>query len=194
MASAMPVRTLPSGRRAVTVAPASGQSEPREKKPSQPKSMKARTTTRPLQTCDGLLGSQVKPAAGFTCDTSNLSHVCNGLVVVRAFIDFGCDGFFSRGSDWPLAGATVTARLPDGSVRTGVADANGNILLSGVNMVTGETLEIELTDTPAPTWVQQAGFGLQACPSSSSRMTLSASNFGLFRVAFVDFRQSLAGR
>ena len=135
-----------------------------------------------------------EPAAGFACDPSNPAHVCNGLVVVRAYIDFGCDGFFSRGSDWPLAGATVTARLPDGTVRTAVADANGNILLSGVNMVAGESVEIELLDTPTPTWVQQAGFGLQACPSSSSRVTLTSSNFGLFRVAYVDFRQSLAGR
>ena len=29
---------------------------------------------------------------------------------------------------------------------------------------------------------------------SPSRVTLTGSNFGLFRVAFVDFRQALAGR
>ncbi len=134
------------------------------------------------------------PEAGFVCDPSNPAHVCNGMVVVRAYLDLGCDGFFNRGTDWPLAGASVTARLPDGSVRTGVADANGNILLTGINMVANEQLELELTDAPTPTWVQQAGFGLQACPSSPSRVTLLGSNFGLFRVAFVDFRQSFAGR
>ncbi len=135
----------------------------------------------------------VQPTAVATCDATNRSNVCGGILVIRAFIDFGCDTFFNRGTDWPLAGTTVTAILPDGTRRTAIVDENGNAVITGVNLTAGQPLLVT-TDggPPSPTWVQQAGFGLAACPGSGAAR-LTTTNFTLFGVAYVDLRYNLSG-
>ncbi len=118
--------------------------------------------------------------------------MCNGIVVVRAFIDFGCDGFFNPGTDWPLFGTTVTVRLPDGSTRVAVVDENGNAVLTGVNLGAGQAVTVTADNTPpAPTWVQQFGYSLTPCGGSPTSVTRSTSTFTLFGVTYVDFRYSI---
>jgi hypothetical protein len=108
------------------------------------------------------------------------------------YIDFGCDGFFNRGTDWPLAGTTVIARLPDGSTRVAVVNENGDALLSGINLAAGQTVALSTDATPVlPTWVQQFGYGLRACPNIATTRTLGRGDFGLFEVAYVDLRFGL---
>lgn len=128
----------------------------------------------------------------FVCDPSNPAQVCAGAVVVRAYLDFGCDGFFNRGTDWPLAGTTITARLPDGSTRTAIVNENGDALLTGVNLAAGQPVVVSVDGGPTlPTWVQQAGYGLAPCGSSPTTRSLTRSEFGLFDVAYLDFRFGL---
>ncbi len=123
-----------------------------------------------------------------SCGSGNL---CGGIVVVRAFIDFGCDGFFNRGTDYPLYGATVTATLPDGTRLVSIVDENGNAVISGVNLAATDSIQVSIDSPPLPTWVQQASYGLAACGTSPMTVTLQRSNFGLFGVAFTDFRFGL---
>ncbi|MCW5850761.1 MAG: hypothetical protein KIT87_11860, partial [Anaerolineae bacterium] len=128
----------------------------------------------------------------FVCDPRNPLQVCNGVVVVRAFIDYGCDSYFNRGVDWPLTGTTVTATLPDGATRVAVVDYNGNAVLSGINLAEGQTLQVAADDPPpAPTWLTQAGYRLVPC-AGSPRVTLSRANFSAFNVVYVDFRYSIS--
>ncbi len=128
----------------------------------------------------------------FVCDPSNPAQVCGGAVVVRAFIDFGCDGFFNRGTDWPLAGTTITARLPDGSTRTAVVNENGDALLTGVNLAAGQPVVVSVDGGPTlPTWVQQAGYGLTPCGGAPTTRSLTRAEFGLFEAAYLDFRFGL---
>lgn len=113
-------------------------------------------------------------------------------MVIRAYIDFGCDGFFNRGTDWPLAGTTITVRLPDGTVRTAVVDENGNATVSGINLGTGQTLTVMADSAPpSPTWVQQFGYDVTPCPRAPASVTLGRANFGVFDVAFVDFTYTI---
>ncbi|MCW5848930.1 MAG: cupredoxin family copper-binding protein [Anaerolineae bacterium] len=123
-----------------------------------------------------------------TCGSGNL---CAGVVVVRAFIDFGCDGFFNRGTDYPLYGATVTATLPDGTRLVSIVDENGNAVISGINLAATDAIQVSIDSPPLPTWVQQASLGLAPCGTSPTTLTLQRSNFGLFGVAFTDFRFGL---
>ncbi len=128
-------------------------------------------------------------AAPFTCGGGNL---CAGILVVRSFIDFGCDGFFNRGTDFPLFGTTVTATLPDGSTRVAIVDENGNAVISGLNLAAGQTVQLSVDNPSAPTWVQQSGSVLEPCPTSPSVMTISREMFTTFGVAYADFRFTLA--
>ena len=126
-----------------------------------------------------------------SCGGGNL---CAGVVVVRAFIDFGCDGFFNRGTDYPLYGSTVTATLPNGTRLVSVVDENGNAVLSGINLGVNDSIQVSIDSPPLPTWVQQASLGLAPCGSAPTTVTLQRSNFGLFGVAFTDFRFGLTQR
>lgn len=133
-------------------------------------------------------------ATRFVCDPRNPTQVCNGLVALRVFIDFGCDSFFNRGVDWPLAGATVKATLPDGSVRPIAIDNNGAGVLSGINLAPGQALLLEAeTPLPAPAWINQFGYALAPCVGSP-RMSLTRDQFSAFNVAYVDLRFNIAGR
>lgn len=121
--------------------------------------------------------------------------LCAGVIVVRAYIDFGCDSFFNRGTDYPLYGAAVTATLPDGTRRTGIVDENGNAVISGVNLSPGDGVRLTVDDPPpAPTWVQQSNSTLGACSNSPTTTSVATTGFSLFGVAFVDFRFGLARR
>lgn len=121
--------------------------------------------------------------------------LCAGVIVVRAFIDFGCDSFFNRGTDYPLYGTTVIATLPDGTRRAGIVDENGNALISGVNLSPNDSVTLTVDNPPpAPTWVQQSNYGLMTCPNAPTTVSASTTSFSLFGVTFVDFRFGLARR
>jgi len=122
-----------------------------------------------------------------TC-TPGSGNLCSGIVVVRAFIDYGCDAFYNPGTDYPLFGTTVTATLPDGSTRTAVVDENGNATISGINLNAAQSITVTVSDPPSPTWVQQFGYRLSACPNSPMTVTVPRSSFTTFGTAFVDFR------
>ena len=132
-------------------------------------------------------------ATPFICDPRDPAQVCNGLVVVRAFIDYGCDSFFNRGVDWPLAGTMVTATLPDGTTRLAVVDYNGNAVLSGINLPAGQSVQVTADDPPpAPTWLTQAGYRLVPC-AGSPHVTLTRANFSAFNVVYLDLRYNISG-
>ncbi len=132
-------------------------------------------------------------ATPFVCDPRNPLQVCNGLVVVRAFIDYGCDSFFNRGVDWPLTGTTVTATLPDGTTRVAVVDDNGNAVLSGINLAAGQSVQITADNPPpAPAWLTQSGYRLVPC-AGSPQVSLSRANFSAFNVVYADFRYNISG-
>ena len=121
--------------------------------------------------------------------------LCAGVIVVRAYIDFGCDNFFNRGTDYPLFGTTVTATLPDGTRRTGVVDENGNAVISGVNLSPNDSVTLTVDDPPPPpTWVQQSNYGLAACSAAPTTVSTPTTRFTLFGVTFVDFRFGLVRR
>ncbi len=126
----------------------------------------------------------------FQCDPSNPAQACNGLIVVRAFVDFGCDSFYNAGTDWPLMGSTLTAYLPDGTTRTAVVDMNGNAIFTGINFPAGYSVRLKAEVVP-PTWVQQSGFTLSPC-LGTSEATLNATAFTGSRVAFTDFRYNIS--
>jgi hypothetical protein len=133
-------------------------------------------------------------ATPFTCDPRNPTHLCNGIVIVRTFIDFGCDSFFNRGIDWPLSGSTITATLPDGTTRSLVADNNGGAILTGINLAPGQSLRLAgEMPPPAPAWVTQSGYTLAPCTGSPT-VSLSRATFSGLNVAYVDIRYNLAGR
>ena len=127
----------------------------------------------------------------FVCNPGDPAQVCAGIVVVRTYIDFGCDRFFNRGLDYPLTGTTLTATLPDGRTLTTIVNENGDALFNGVALAPGATLRVAVDGGPAlPTWVQQAGYRLAPCDSEPT-VTLSRADFGLFDVTYVDFRYQL---
>ena len=121
--------------------------------------------------------------------------LCAGVIVVRAYIDFGCDNYFNRGTDYPLFGATVTASLPDGTRRTATVDENGNAVVSGINLAPNDSVTLTVDNPPpAPTWVQQSNYGLSACSGAPTTTSAPRTSFTLFGVTFVDFRFGLARR
>ncbi|MCW5852124.1 MAG: hypothetical protein KIT87_18770 [Anaerolineae bacterium] len=127
----------------------------------------------------------------FVCNPADPTQVCAGIVVVRAYIDFGCDRFFNRGLDYPLAGTSLTATLPDGRAFSAIVNENGDALFNGIALAPDRSVQIRVDGGPVlPTWVRQAGYGLELCQDGPS-VSLSRANFGLFDVAYVDFRYHL---
>lgn len=129
-------------------------------------------------------------ATPFVCDPTVAGNVCNGILVVRAYIDFRCDGFYNRGTDWPLAGATIAGRLPDGTTRMLVGEAQGSAVMHAINLPAGQSLTVRVDDTPRPTWLAQDGYRLIPCANTEAQLT--RANFGPLNVAFVDFRYTIA--
>ena len=128
------------------------------------------------------------------CNPSDPASLCNGAIVVRVFIDFGCDRFFNRGLDWPLSGALVMARLPDGQTRAVVMNEDGEGTITGVDLPPGQAITLAAEEpVPAPTWISAQGFALASCPGSG-QATLTRSNFSPFGVTYVDLRYTLVGR
>ena len=111
------------------------------------------------------------------------------MVIVRAFIDFRCDGFFNAGTDWPLAGTSITATLPDGALRTAVVDSAGNALITGVSLAAGQPLIIRADNPPLPAWVATSGFGLAACAPTT--VAVPTARFSTFGTIHVDFRWNI---
>ena len=128
-----------------------------------------------------------------TCDPANPAHLCNGRVVVRAFIDYGCNVFFNPGTDQPLVNFPVTGLLPDGAALRGVTNSQGEALLTGVRLLPGEALDFDLGAPAAPAWVTQSGLRLVPCPNGEA-VRVSRDRFGVGGVAYVDLRYTLASR
>ena len=128
----------------------------------------------------------------FVCDPANPAHLCSGVLVVRAYMDLGCDAFFNFGTDYPLAGTTVLARLPNGTTRIAVADSQGSTVVSGITLAPGEDVTLEPEGEPAaPTWLSQSGFVLVPCPGMP-RLSVTRDRFGSFNFGYVDLRYTLA--
>lgn len=128
----------------------------------------------------------------FACDPNNPAHLCNGVLVVRAYIDLGCDAFFNFGTDYPLAGTTILARLPDGNTRVAVADSSGSTVISGITLPPDQNVILEPEGDPAsPTWLAQSGVALIPCPGMP-RVSVPRERFGSFNFGYVDIRYTLA--
>jgi hypothetical protein len=147
-------------------------------------------TSTPTATA-GTPAVTVTPGPTSTTIPCGGGNLCAGYVVIRAYIDFGCDGFFNRGTDYPLFGATVTATLPNGTTRTAVVNENGNAVITGVNLTPSDSIQVSIDAPPLPTWVQQFGYDLAACGNSLTTRTVMRSDFGVLGVTFVDFRFGL---
>ncbi len=150
----------------------------------------ARATTVRVEATDTLghtaiASTSVTPAA-YQCPFNTPGVQCNGIVIVRAFIDYGCNVFYTPG-DTPLVGTTLMLRLPDGSTQTATVDASGNAGFIGVTLPPGTTATLTADAPPQPTWIAQQGLKLNSCPFSPTTVTIRASDFkgGL---DYVDFR------
>ncbi|MCW5879779.1 MAG: hypothetical protein KIS91_02420 [Anaerolineae bacterium] len=147
-------------------------------------------TTLPIATSTPPATATLAPTATpVSCNPNQPGSVCGGMVIVRAFIDFRCDGFFNAGTDWPLAGTSITASLPDGAMRRAVVDSAGNALITGVSLAAGQQLIVRADDPRLPAWVAASGFDLAAC--APTEVAVPVSRFSTFGTAHVDFRWNI---
>ena len=132
------VRSAPSGSVAVMLVPASGQSVPALKKPSQRKSMNARTITMPPQTLPGWLGSQgtgEAVGAGVAVAGGVLVGIGEAVAVGVAVADgvlVGIGEAVAVGVAVGTAGVTVTTGVDVPATAVGVA-----VAASGVSVGVG---------------------------------------------------------
>lgn len=122
------------------------------------------------------------------CDPSNPNNVCNGTVLAKVYIDYGCDKYFNYGTDWPLAGAEVVVRLSDGTLIHGQTGADGAVGLIGVHVLSGSTATVSLGVVPPPDWLVTQGGRLAACSTSPTTRTLSGADFRGAGLVGLDFR------
>ncbi|MFN8498215.1 MAG: S8 family serine peptidase [Anaerolineae bacterium] len=156
------------------------------------------TSTRPatarVEATDALghtaIASAVINPTPYQCPLNDPKAVCNGFVLVRAFIDYGCNVFWTPG-DTPLVGTTLMLAMPDGTTKTTTVDSAGNAIFSGVTLPPGTSATL-MADSPAqPTWVGAQGLTLNSCPNSPTTITLTPSSFNRGQ-AYEDFRWNVA--
>ncbi|MFN8472102.1 MAG: hypothetical protein U0822_07930 [Anaerolineae bacterium] len=144
-------------------------------------------TATPTVTPTATVAPTVTPTATPTrCVPASAADLCYGNVGIRVYIDRSCNGIYSSG-DLPLPDTTITARLPDGSTLRTITDAQGDALLTGINLPAGSSLIVAADAPPPPEWVSAVGATLVPCAGVTSQQ-LSRSNFGVFGGAYVDFR------
>lgn len=99
--------------------------------------------------------------------------LCGGMLAVRAFYDFRCDGDFNAGVDQGIGGAQITLRYDNGAqIITETTDRqSGLAYFSGVNLPDGTTATLSIT------WPAVAEGYLETCPTSRDTVTLTAEDF-----------------
>jgi hypothetical protein len=119
---------------------------------------------------------------------SGVAHAESKGLVVRVYADLagrgGCDGFFSRGSDWPVPDATVTVTLPDGTELSGRTNAAGYAYFNDLTLAAGSAA----VKVSYPTLWQfdTHAHSLESCPNSPStqHVTPDRFSFGHSQVVF----------
>ncbi|MFN8474792.1 MAG: S8 family serine peptidase [Anaerolineae bacterium] len=135
------------------------------------------------------VASTVINPSPYQCPLNDPNAVCNGFVLVRAFIDYGCNVFWTPG-DTPLVGTTLLLKMPDGTTKTATVDTAGNATFTGVTIPPGGSATL-MADSPAqPTWIAAQGLTLNSCPNSPTSVTLTPSSFNRGQ-AYVDFRYNV---
>ncbi|MFN8474793.1 MAG: S8 family serine peptidase [Anaerolineae bacterium] len=135
------------------------------------------------------VASTVINPSPYQCPLNDPNAVCNGFVLVRAFIDYGCNVFLNPG-DTPLVGTTLMLKMPDGSTKTATVDNAGNAIFTGVTIPPGGSATLTADSPAEPTWIAAQGLTLNSCPNSPTSVTLTPSSFNRGQ-AYVDFRYNV---
>ncbi|MFN8485065.1 MAG: S8 family serine peptidase [Anaerolineae bacterium] len=156
------------------------------------------TSTRPatahVEAMDALghtaVASAVINPTPYQCPLNDPNAVCNGFVLVRAFIDYGCNVFWTPG-DTPLVGTTLMLAMPDGTTKTTTVDSAGNAIFTGVTLPPQTSATLTADSPVQPTWIGAQGLTLNSCPNSPTSVTLTPSSFNRGQ-AYEDFRWNVA--
>ncbi|MFN8498216.1 MAG: S8 family serine peptidase [Anaerolineae bacterium] len=156
------------------------------------------TSTRPatarVEATDALghtaIASAVINPTPYQCPLNDPKAVCNGFVLVRAFIDYGCNVFWTPG-DTPLVGTTLMLAMPDGTTKTTTVDSAGNAIFTGVTLPPQTSATLTADSPVQPTWIGAQGLTLNSCPNSPTSVTLTPSSFNRGQ-AYEDFRWNVA--
>ncbi|MFN8483004.1 MAG: hypothetical protein U0768_08150 [Anaerolineae bacterium] len=123
-----------------------------------------------------------------TCDDSDATHICHGVVAVKVFVDYQCNRVFNPTVDLGLADVDVQVRLDDGRTLTGHTDAGGEVTLSGVRVTRGHPAQVRVGKPTPPPQVVQGGLMLSLCGNSPAVVTLTDDSFSTEQRTNVAFR------
>jgi hypothetical protein len=102
-------------------------------------------------------------------------------LVTRAYVDYRCNMFFSRGLDVPLEDVPVMVEWSNGATREKTTGRDGMALFNAIGVPDQATVSIE-----APAMYK--GWQLELCPGSATSVALDAGDFGSFASRSVAFR------
>ena len=116
------------------------------------------------------------------CDRSDPNSLCQGTIIVRAFLDLQCNTVYDD-IDFPLPDTLVTFVSPTGQRTRRVTNRTGYLSFPNINILPDEEV-IVFVEFP----VEYRGQVIRPCPHSGDTRRLQPDDFNTSRTARVEFR------